>query len=57
MIRHQNNQIILSGNTAKAFDHKLNRPNKDTIIKRVRYFKEIQTNLSVKNVNGRIIIK
>lgn len=57
MIRHQDNQVILSGRTAKAFAHKLNNPNKDTMVNRERYFREIQTSLSVKTVNGKIIIK
>ena len=57
MIRHENNQIILSGDTAKAFEHKLNSPTRDTIVKRARYFKEIQATLIVKTVNGKITIK
>ena len=57
MIRYQDNQVILSGHTAKTFDHKLNNPHRDIVIKRDRYFKEIETSLSVKNINGKIIIK
>ena len=57
MIRHENNQVILSGNTAKAFDTKMNKPNRETIIKRNAYLKQIQNNLSIKTVNGKIIIK
>ncbi|HVJ48163.1 hypothetical protein [Desulfitobacterium sp.] len=57
MIRYENNQIILSGKTAKSFDNKLNNPKRETIVKRDIYFKEIKNNLSVKTVNGKTIIK
>jgi len=57
MIRHEHNQIILSGDTAKAFEYKLNNPTRETIAKRARYFKEIQATLIVKKVNGKITIK
>lgn len=57
MIRHENNQVILSGNSAKAFHAKMNKPNKETMSKRNAYLKQIERNLSVKTVDGKIIIK
>ena len=57
MIKHENNQVILSGNTAKAFHAKMNKPSKETMSKRNAYIKQIERNLNVKTVGGKIIIK
>jgi hypothetical protein len=57
LIRYEDNKVILSGNTTKAFLEKMNNPNKETLMKRNAYLKQIQRSLSVKKVDGKIIIK
>lgn len=57
MIRYEENQIILSGETAKSFVDRLNNPSEDIIRRRKQYFREIESSLMVRKADGKIFIR
>lgn len=57
MIKYVGSQIILSGSTGSSFNDKMNKPDKEIMIKRNKYFNQIDSKLIVKTVDGKIYIK
>lgn len=57
MIRYENNQIILSGNTEESFSNKLKNPDQEKMMRRNTYIREIRSSLKIETRHGKIILK